>query len=101
MQEKISKLEKEIKSKADKNDVENLEGKVGEIEEKVENIMKKLDTDEDKDDGEDIQELINNKLTERESEAREREKRKNNLVIFGIKEPEERDSESRKKADSA
>ena len=96
IEKKLTSIEKKINEKADKQEVQALEAKIVEIENKI-SENKEIPEEEVQ---ETIDNAIDNKILAREEECREREKRKNSMVVFGMEETEEKNTDEKIRFDT-
>ena len=98
-QPKIKSIETNIQRKAEQNIVEELQKKVEDIENKIKSIeegkeVRKtwadiLETPEKKT----VEEAIEKQLRDRENEEKDRQNRRNNIIVFGLPESKATENE--------
>ena len=103
--QRIKSIETNIQRKAEQNTVEELQKKVEDIENKIKSIeegkeVRKtwadiLETPEKKT----VEEAIEKQLRDRENEEKDRQNRRNNIIVFGLPESKATENEQRKEED--
>ena len=103
--QRIKSIETNIQRKAEQNTVEELQKKVEDIENKIKSIEKGkevrktwadiLETPEKKT----VEEAIEKQLRDRENEEKDRQNRRNNIIVFGLPESKATENEQRKEED--
>ena len=103
LEDKVDNLEEKIKNKVDKEEVDQLKEEIGsiskgqkqaleeqwkKIEENLLNHQKENNVKKNKEDIINVNDVIEKKIKETDVEERARKDRRNNMVIFGIKECE-------------
>ena len=103
--QRIKSIETNIQRKAEQNTVKELQKKVEAIENKIKSIeegkeVRKtwadiLETPEKKT----VEEAIEKQLRDRENEEKDRQNRRNNIIVFGLPESKATENEQRKEED--